>query len=261
MPQTNADNPKLASVLTEIGDLGQGTLTSLVLRKKGCVHGRGNTKLTYDDDFVQVLLWTGFHYQALIERSHQKLQALWSQGNLIHTLIQATVDAGRTDVTVQDAAEAVQETNDAYLRVLSEGHFSDSSESPTLPREGDFSPVWEPLKVNDQLVRGAKVYVGQGNPADPRSPKKGTIYIDGAKLGEKVLEPAPNGHWIAKQHPKTVAKDILRSWLPSGLYVRYCLDPESLLIVKVGAAAAQHAKEGKLMIDPEAIRSLFKVAA
>jgi len=254
MPQTNADNPKLASVLSEIGDLGQGTLTSLVLRKKGCLHGRGNTKLIYDDDFVQVLLWTGFHYQALIERSYQKLQALWSKGDLIRTLVQVTVDAGHTGVTVQDAAEAVQETNDAFLRVLSEGHFLDSA------REGDYSPVWEPLKVNDQLVRGAKVYVGQGNPNDPRSPKKGAIYIDGVKLGEKILEPAPNGHWVAKQHPKTVAKDILRSWLPSGLYVRYSLDQESLLIVKVGSAAAQHAKEGKLMVDPEAIRSLFKVA-
>ena len=261
MPQTNADNTKLASVLTEIGDLGQGTLTSLVLRKKGSVHGRGPDKVVYDNDFVQVLLWTGFHYQALIERSHQKLQTLWSKGDLVQTLIQTVMDSGHPEVTVQDAAEAVQETNDAYLRVLSGGHSTDLPDLPSVPVEGERSPVWEPLKVDDQLVRGAKVYVGQGDPNDPRSPKKGTIYIDGVKLGEKILEPAPNGHWSPNQRAKTAAKDILRSWLPSGLYVRYCLDKESLLIVKVGAAAAVHAKEGKLLIEPEAIRSLFKVAA
>lgn len=259
MPLTNASDTKLASVLTEIGDLGQGTLTSLVLRKKGCVHGRGLNKVVYGNDFVQVLLWTGFYYQALIERSHLRLQALWSKGNLFQTLVQKVRDAGHPEVTVRDVAEAVQETDESFLRVLSGGS---SSDQPPLEGEvwAENNPVWEPLRVEGLLVRGAKVYAGPGNPNNPQSPKHGTIYLDGVKLGEKILNPAPNGQWVVTQKAKTVAKDILKSWLPCGLYARYCLAQEDLLLIKVGAEASRHAKEAKLSIEPEAIRSLFKIA-
>jgi len=114
--------------------------------------------------------------------------------------------------------------------------------------------------VDGTTVNGAKVYVGAGNLMDPRAPLTGTIYIDGVKLGEKVLQPAPNGDWKAKHKPKTVVKNILRSWLPVGLYARYSLEKEGLLSIKVGSDASDHAKAEGVPVDPEAIRSLFKIA-
>jgi len=105
------------------------------------------------------------------------------------------------------------------------------------------------------------MYVGNGNPADPgRSPKPGTLYLSGVKLGEVVLKEAPNGHWRADHKPKTVVKQILRDMLPIGRYVRYCLDPDSLISFKVGKEASFSAKRGGVVIDPEAVRSLFKIA-
>lgn len=256
--QTNAQDATTAATLSSIGASGNGTLASIILRKKGTVRGTAPNKVIYGDDYVHVLIWTGFTYKALVERSHKKLHEIWGQGSLFKDLLKTVIDQGHFDATLDDVAVAVQELDANFLKVINGGEYEE--DGPYVPSE-DHVAVWEPLKVDGQVVQGAKVYVGQGNSKDPRAPVKGTIYIDGVKLGEKVLEAAPNGHWLAKQKPKTVAKEILRSMLPVGLYVRYCLAPESVTLTKVGAEAANHAKSAGVHVEPEAIRSLFKIAA
>lgn len=253
---TNAADTGLATALVDIGDSGQGTLVFLTVRKKGTARGPSASRVIYGNDLVQVLIWTGFDYKALIERSHKKLHSpsMWGSGTFIKDLMRATMDRGCLDVTLQDAAEAVQELDDRFLRVINGVPGAmDSDQEP-------MNPVWEPLKVEGQIVRGGKVYVGAGDVNDPRAPVPGTIYMDGVKLGENVLDPAPNGAWLPKQRAKTVAKEVLESWLPIGLYVRYCLDKEGMTTVQVGSAASGLAKQAGIPIDPEAIRSLFKIA-
>jgi hypothetical protein len=120
--------------------------------------------------------------------------------------------------------------------------------------------VWRPLRIDDTPVRGARVYNGIERPGDERAPKPGTIYVQGVKLGEVVLKPAPNGEWQVRSKPKTIAKRKLKEKLPVGLYVQYKLDPQRCWDIRVAAQASAAAKEYGIPIDPEALRSLFKVA-
>lgn len=240
--------------LSEIGDLDQGTLASLIIRKKGVTRGPKTDRVVFGDDLVHVLLWTGFHYQSLVERSYRKLDEMWRKGDLVKTVYQELKGQGQ-DIFSEDILRAIQELNESFLKVLS-GKGNDSA-GPSK----EHSSVWEPFKVEGKLIRGSKVYVGQDESTDNRStPAKGTIYMDGVKLGEKILDPSPNGPWAPNKKPKTLAKDLIRSWLPIGLYVRYCLDPANLIQVKVGKQAGEYAKRERVPVDPESIRSLFKIA-
>jgi len=244
-------DPKLATTLTDLGNSDQGTLVFLELRKKGVERGKAGEKTVYGDDLVQVLLWAGFSYRALVERSYKKLHEYWGRGDFVTRLIEAARTEGRDDVTVQDATAAIQDIEDALLRVI---------RGTTTETNEDFESVWEPLEVDGTRVHGAKVYNGKGNPEDHRAPVPGTIYMDGVKLGEKVLVESKNGSWTPKQQrTKTVVKEIIRSWLPAGLYARYSLG-DNMLTIKVGKEASDAAKAAGVPIDPEAIRSLFRVA-
>jgi hypothetical protein len=262
---TMVSDVNLAHRLAEIGDVGQGTLVSLIARKKGELRGGK----VYGDDFVHVVIWSGFHYSALVQRSLRKLDEIWSGGTLFQDLLADVHRAGHTGATVKEISEAVQEVKDSLTR----SDLRARAEDPTsgvdlihLPEEemewgGCTKPVFEPLVVAGKTIVGAKVYVGKGDPSNPRAAVPGTIYLDGVKLGEKILEPAPNGYWTPKQAAKAAAKQILRSRLPVGLYVRYSLAKERVLACKIGMDASAHARSAGVPIDPESIRSLFRIAA
>ena len=245
---TNDFAANLSTLATDnLGIPGQGTMVSVILRKKGTTHA-GNT---YDDDTVHVLIWTGFHYSALVERSHRKLQQLWDSGTLYKDLLKEAIDLGIYDATMEDVSTAVQEVNNNLEKVLA------GASKPFDPDNvgGDRVPShWGPLIVNGATVPGCKKYIRQGSTIP-----YGTIYIDGVKLGERVLEPA-NRTWKTTSKNKTVLKDALRAKLPVGLYVRYSLDETRVKKILIGADAVAHTKAEKLPIDPGAIRSLFKIA-
>lgn len=249
---TNAQNTKLAKTLKEIGPLDQGTLVSLRTQKKGVQRGRAGSKLVYGNDVVHVLIWTGFSYEALISRSQRKLQALQDEGGLIKRLTKAVHDHGYGGANFQDSALAIQEMQSWFHRVLAERASADKEEA--IPG------VWEPLYVDGVRVRGSKVYQGKERPLDPRAPVPGHIYIDGVKLGEQIIEHSPNGEWDTKSSMKTVTKNLLRSWLPIGLYVRYELHPEQLSTIRVGKEASIDVERVGIYVQPEVIRSLFKIA-
>lgn len=251
---TNASNAGIAGVLAELGDSGQGNLASFVVRKKGVERGQAGDKKVYDNDLVHVLVWTGFQYQALVERSSRKLADLAAKSpHFIQDVAQAAIDAGAAGVTLQDAAEAIQEIETHFRHVLEGGAASFDDASVDLPES-----VWEPLKADGVAVKGVKVYKGPARPDDPRAPQPGAVYVDGVKLGEKVVEEAD--HWETRQKPKTVAKAAIRSWLPVGLYVRYALGADALPDLKVGKEAAEAAKAAGVVVDPDKIRLLFKIA-
>lgn len=252
MPRTNTKDSKTAAALAEIGNLDQGTLVSYQGQKKGVLRGRGGAKMVYGDDHVHVLLWTGFSYEALVERSLKKLIELENSGTLI-TDLTAEVMAKGLSVNAQDVCAAIQELKDSLKRAVDPG-------SVTSPARSDSDYIFEPLMVDGTKVKGAKVYVGGGDENNPRAPKPGTVYVDGVKLGEKIVAPAPNGHWKANSKAKTVAKNILRHKLPVGLYVRYALEPERVGELLVGDAAAEAAKASGVQVDPSTIKSLFKIA-
>jgi len=246
---SNSMNGLAATALSEIGSLDQGTLCYLELQKKGVTRGKGADKLVYGDDTVAVLVWTGFSYEALTKRSIKKMEVMPD----LHKTVLAAAIAINPHITLDDVCAGVQELRSSMHRVVSE-----PSGRVEAPDEKD--SVWEPLVVDGVKIRGSKVYAGAPRPDDPRAPKPGTIYVDGVKLGQVVLKPAPNGAWKKSSKPKTVAKEILEDMLPRGLYVRYALEPARVQKIKVGREASEAAVAAGVPIDPESIRSLFKIA-
>ena len=245
-PFTNTANADLATKLSAISTdnlgVGQGTMTSIVVKKVGTTVGAQ----AYGDDTVHVLLWTGFHYNALAERSHQKLQRMWEAGSLFKDLLKEGIDAGVYDATLEDASLAVQEVNATLLRNL---------RAAALANTDNLGPVWRPLTVNGEVILGAKEYIGK-NPEIPY----GSIYLDGVKLGERIVIPAQFAKPPVKSKPKTVLKNLLMAKLPVGLYARYRLSTENLRDIRIGSDAAVHAKKAGVTIEPDNIRSLFKIA-
>ena len=251
---TNASDTNIAKVLAELGDSGQGNIASFVVRKKGVERGPAGDKKIYDNELVHVLVWTGFQYKALVERSSRKLEEMIAKSpHFLQELAQATIDAGATDATIQDAAEALQEIQAHFHHVLEGRSAGPDDAFDDLPES-----VWEPLKADGVAVKGVKVYRGPARTDDPRAPKPGSVYLDGVKLGEKVIEEALP--WTTKQKPKTVAKTLIRTGLPVGLYVRYALGPDALPTLKVGKDASEAAKVAGVAVDPDRIRLLFKIA-
>lgn len=246
---TNATDTTLAENLSNISTdnlgVGQGTMVSIVLRKKGHLSGG----VQYGDDTVHVLVWTGFHYKALVERSLKKLDQLWDSGTLFRDLLKEAIDHGTYDATIEDVSAAVQELRDSLNKVV-------NGATTNFEDENTRVSVWEPLVVNGEPVLGAKVYMGSNTDIG-----KGTVYIDGVKLGEKVLKKAANPKRAIKSKAKTVIKDILRDKLPVGLYVRYSLNKKDLISLEIGNNAVTTVKTAGVVIDPSAIRSLFKIAA
>jgi hypothetical protein len=252
-----------ASILASgLGSLGNGTLVSLIVRKKGVLRGPAGHQRVYDDDLVHVLLWSGFHYQALAARSYSKLLAM--QGNRFYSnLVLAARTSGVPGATIDDACRAAQELA-GQLRLASLSGRPKTPQVPELPEMPETSTsVWGPLVVNGNPIVGAKVYSPPpwAVKLHPNHPVPGTIYLDGVKLGEVVLNPAPNGHWEPQSSAKTIIKDRLESQLPCGKFVRYCLDDLNLLVVKTGKEASESARRGGIQIDPEDVRDLFKIAA
>lgn len=247
---TNATDTTLAENLSGISTdglgVGQGTMVSIILRKKGMTTGA----TTYGNDMVHVLMWTGFHYKALAERSLKKLDQLWDSGTLFRDLLKEALDHNVYDATIEDVSTAVQELRDSLSKVASSTH-----ETPMGEPSYDVSRWWEPLIVNGEPVIGAKVYIGQSKTID-----KGTVYIDGVKLGEKILVKATNPKRVPKSKPKTVIKDILRDKLPVGLYARYSLSKDRVISLSVGQDAVKNVKDSCVSVDPGAIRSLFRIA-
>lgn len=243
----NATNQHLSKILSKVGGSGEGTLVCVTIRKKGVTRGKGSDKQTYNNDLVKVLLWCGFDYKSLVERSSIQLDRMWNSSNsFIHDLAVEVRGTGYDEVTLQDASEAVVEVSQS---LSSSNYDLASNQSDSL---------WEPLKIDGVKIKGTKIYNGKSRPDDPKAPIPGTLYIDGVKLGEIVLEKAPR--WEPKRKPKTVAKDIIRNRLPVGSYVRYCLNSGNYLDLVVGEEASEAAKKAGILIDPELIQSLFKIA-
>ena len=256
----------ITASLSGIGSEGNGTLLFLETKKKGTARGPRGAQTVYGDDTVKVLLWTGFHYKDLVERSALKLQEMWGSGTFCQEIL-AEISNAHPDATLTDVTEALQELQESFRK----GALTEEVVEPlTLPADEMKStlggpevskPVFETLVLEGQTILGAKVYIGAGDPENPRSPVPGDVYIDGVKLGELVVEPAANGSWKPKQGPRSATKALVRSKLPVGLYVRYCLRKDTMKECKVGKEASVAAKTAKVPVDPESIRSLFKIAA
>ena len=245
-------------IIASLTDLVQaptkGTLFTAVVEKVGCSRGSGSAKVTFGNDTVRVLLWTGFSYGDLITRSMKSLDQQLNRGGYIERLTRATLKE-HPDTTIADVCHALQEVRAGFRAKL----YNQKDDSMIPPSPG----VWEPLRIQGVAVKGCMVY--QGQPEIPgvdiqaplNAPKKGTVYIRGLKLAEQVLIPAPHGRWVANSGPRVIAKGIIKDDLPIGLYAQYRLDPERVRDVAVGDAAIAVAREHHIPIDAGILVSLI----
>lgn len=242
---TNSISPVLAANLAVAK---KGTFTSLIIRKEGEERGAAGSKVTYGDDMVQVVIITGFKYERLVARSRDML------ASMTDAEVEALVARGYTGwsgrgakavevpVTRADFDAARAELTDSFDRTL-----AGTNESTT-------DHVYEPLVVNGETVRGARVYTGNPNGQDAAVP--GTVYLQGLKIGERVLDAAPNGPVPASQsNPKTVAKNVLRSRLPVARYVSYRLDSAGGWLLSAGGAAVAACDTNGVTLDADRVNA------
>ena len=251
MPTIQPSDMSTVSVLANLVDLPeQGTVFTAQVHKMGEERG----KVVYGDDIKQVLIWTGFAYRALIARSMKILTYQLGKGGYIEKLARATLEV-HEGTTIENVCHALQEIRDGFRRKLGDGFQKDNNDLPPTRGQG----VWAPLVISGITVRGCSVYSGPARPDNPRAPVPGTVYVKGLKLGEKMVTPAPNGQWKADSKPKTLAKQIIKESLPVGLYCSYRLEPSRVSGIAVAADVAKVVREQKILIDPEALTSIFKV--
>jgi hypothetical protein len=226
-PSTNASNDSLASLLS---GMPVGRFVGLITTKKGKLAGRGAARQRYGDDTVHVVLFTGFKYTRLVERSRDKALSIGASALLTECQRRGLTGKSGAPITLADCTKGLDDFVASCERTL-----GGTSESTT-------DHVYEPLTVDGDTVRGCRVYTGAGNPSDPKAPIPGTIYLQGLKIGETVITPAANGPIPASNsRGDVVAKSVIRSMVPLGRYVSYALEPGANYMLRAGQSAITHA--------------------
>lgn len=249
---TNSLSPVLAA---NLASARKGTFTSLIIRKEGEERGTAPNKLTYGDDLVHVVIISGFKYENLVAKSRDRLAGMTDAD------IDALVNKGYTGwngrgknavevaVTRADFDAARTELLLSFDKTL-----AGVNESTT-------DHVYEPLVVNGETVRGSRVYVGNPDPTQ-NAATPGTVYLQGLKIGERVLDAAPNGPVPASQSAaKTVAKNVLRSRLPVSRYVSYKLDAAGGWLLAAGGAAVAACDTNGVTLDADRVEAACDMLA
>lgn len=235
---TNANSPALAAHLaaTRKG----ASFTGLIVTKKGQERGKGADKKVYGNDTVHVCVVTGFSYLNLCKRSLDKLGTIDLDALVAEAAAKGVVD-GKTGaaLTRADFDTAMAEVAESLAKSI-----AGTNESTT-------DDVFEPLVLNGETVKGARVYCGPAPAAnDERAPVPGTVYLQGLQIGSRVLEPAPNGPVPASVSvAKTLAKGMIEKRLPKSRYVSYVLDPKAGFLLRAGGAAVDAANLDKVPVD------------
>jgi hypothetical protein len=245
MTTTNSISPVLAA---NLASARKGTFTSLIIRKEGEERGAQGSKVTYGDDLVQVVIITGFRYENLVARSRDML------ANMSDADIDALVARGYTGWQGRGAKAVQVPVTRADFDAARDELLTSFDKTLAGTNESTTDHVYEPLLVNGEVVRGSRVYVGNPNGQDAATP--GTVYLQGLKIGERVLDAAPNGPVPASQsNPKTVAKGVLRSRLPVARYVSYKLDAAGGWLLSAGGAAVAACDTNGVTLDADRVNA------
>jgi len=226
-----------------------GTLVSIEVQKKGVERGPKGSKKVYGNDRVHTLIWAGFDYGELVALADRYLLQMENTGTLVRTLLAEAERDGHTGITIATACAAVQEVRDSFRQVLN------GSET-----ESTNAHVFRPLVHDGEPIPGCKVYSGAGG-SNPRSPIPGTVYIRGVKVGERVLEPAPEGAWQTQSRPKTIIKNLLRRKLPIGRFVQYILSPDTGFKMRIGKEASEAADGDGVKLRARAVHDIIQLAS
>lgn len=204
---------ELQELLQEGGD--NVKIATLVYRKKGVVRGSGANRQVYGDHKVAVTIVTGFDYGSVVQQSKGQLLQIKDFDILRQCKEQGLIDKDGEPVHKPAVWEALTDIHASLLRTIQGNNQSNHKD------------VFQTLKIDGQKMNGCKVYSGEGDPDDPRAPRPGTIYIQGLKVSEVVIEDAPNGNPPEpRSKAKSIAKRVIRAQLRVGKFVSYELSPD-----------------------------------
>jgi hypothetical protein len=120
--------------------------------------------------------------------------------------------------------------------------------------------VYESLTVDGETIPGYRVYVGPTDPTATPAAAPGTIYVQGLRVGRKVIEAAEFAKPASKSAAKTVAKRVITRLLPSRRYVSYCLEAGTDFILNLGSDAVTASDAAGITVDPTAVTEALALA-
>jgi hypothetical protein len=168
------------------------------------------------DHEVEMILLVGVSYTNAVTRSRDTLRGLMMEPGYVTAICDdlkalglkdEITGADITDADVQDAftgtAPGRKGLLTGYEQTLAGANPDDAN-----------ADVYEPLVVDGEEVPCCKVYKGPGDPADPKAPKPGNVYITGVIMSQRVVTESPNGSKIpSRRGAVAVVKGYLETLL------------------------------------------------
>ena len=255
---TNANSPTLTDLIS--GSTRCARFVSLVTTLKGASRlapgeKRGGLKITVGNDTVRDTFVAGANYGTLKAKDAAILDTL--TGADLDTMVADghTAWTGRgakatqVAVTRADFDLALAEMIDSTAKTLAGTNTSTTDH------------VYESLEVDGEKVRGYRVYVGPTDPNATPASTPGTIYVQGLRVGRKVIEAAEFARPASKSSAKSVAKRVITRLLPSRRYVSYCLEPGTDFILNMGVDAVTASDAAGITVDATAVASALALVA
>ena len=255
---TNAFNSRLAVSLADLVESSGGSPRFVKFSTR--LAGEVQKGVRRGDHLVETILLVGFSYSSMIERSRAQLEAASSDPNFALNVCLLMATRGLADeitgdpITIKDVEDAINGTVRGRKGLL-------TSYTETLAGANhDYSceNVYEPLNVDGTIVEGCKVYVGDGNPEDPKAPVRGTVYINGVTISSKVVQESVNGNKIpSRRGAVAMVKDYLeeRLNLPAARFRTYRLLPGEQYDLQCGSVAFHAVLGGVTLKGPGPVQA------
>ena len=257
---TNASSTTLAQAIAGSRSAQCASIMSVVTTLKGDTRlapgeKRGGLKVTVGDDTVRDTFVAGRSYTSLKRKDAVILAAL-TGADLDQMVADGhTAWSGRGAKAVQVAVTRAD--FDAALADMIAS--TDKSIAGTNTSTTDH--VYEPLLVDGKALKGYRVYVGPADDSIKPASAPGTIYVQGLRVGRKVIQAAQYAKPASKSGGKTVAKKVITRLLPSRRYVSYSLEAGSDFILNLGAEAVTASDAAGITVDPTVVADILSDVA
>ena len=259
---TNATSTTLAAAIAGSRSAQCASIMSLVTTLRGATRlapgeKRGGLKVTVGNDTVRDTLVAGRSYRSLkgkdgviladLAANPDRLDAMVADGHMAWS--------GRGAKAVQIAVTRA----DFDLALAEMIASTDKSIAGTNTSTTDH--VYEPLLVDGKALKGYRVYVGPADDSIKPASAPGTIYVQGLRVGRKVITAAQYAKPASKSGGKAVAKKVITRLLPSRRYVSYCLEAGSDFILNLGSDAVTASDAAGITVDPTVVATLLSDVA
>jgi len=253
----NANSTTLATLINDSTRCAR--FASVVTTLKGSTRlapgeKRGGAKIRVGNDTVRDTFVAGANYGSLKAKDAAILDALTgadldAMAGAAHSAWSGRgAKAVQVTVTRADFDLALSEMIDSTAKTLAGTNTSTTDH------------VYESMVVDGKALAGYRVYVGPTDPNATPAAAPGTIYVQGLRVGRKVIEAAEFARPASKSSAKSVAKRVITRLLPSRRYVSYCLEAGSDFILNLGAEAVSASDAAGITVDPTAVTEALALA-